>query len=73
MTDRPSLMSYFFNGFTFVLGVLTLQEIAALVGIVLGILTYWTNLYFKKKDEARKAELHAIHIAMSEQSAGPSE
>ena len=69
MTDRTSLMSYLSNGLTALFGLLTVQEIGMLVGVCLGILTFWMNLYFKyrqdKRDQLRLE--HDITINSSEQ------
>lgn len=66
MTDRYSASSYFASVINILFGAMTLQEVGVMIGIFLGILTYLTNLYYKRKQDKRESELHAIKIDKEE-------
>lgn len=70
MTDRYSGFSYLFNSFTAIVGVLTLQEWALVVGTLLGVLTYLTNLYFKRREDRRQSELHQLKVIAAQEQGG---
>lgn len=39
-----------------------MQELGVVAGIILGICTFATNLYFKNKQEKRADELHRLQM-----------
>ncbi|MDQ7104221.1 HP1 family phage holin [Serratia sp. MF2] len=49
-------VSYIWSSIMSLLGLLSLNEYAVLVGIATGLGTYFTNRYYRKKDEERKIE-----------------
>lgn len=67
MTDRYSFSSYLTNGMMTVFGVLTVQEWAAAVGILLGLLTFAVNSWFRYQQHKRDIELHALNQAIAAQ------
>ena len=67
MSDRYSFSSYLTNGLFTVFGVLTVQEWAAAVGIILGLLTFAVNFYIRYQQNQREIELHALHTAIAAQ------
>lgn len=54
--------SYITNGLVFSWGALTFNEIMMLIGAVLAVATYLTNLYFQRKRDKREAELHVRNM-----------
>ncbi|TDF41575.1 hypothetical protein EYS14_01605 [Alteromonadaceae bacterium M269] len=58
MSHKSAAASYFANGGAIVFGVFTVQELGVAVGIILGVLTFITNLYYIRKQEQRERELH---------------
>ncbi len=56
------LWSIILGGF----GILTINEWATLIGIIIGFATFFTNRYYKKKEDARKAEVHSWNAKMFE-------
>lgn len=57
--------SYITNGFVFTWGALTFNQIMMLIGTILALATFFVNLYFQRKRDARErareqreAELH---------------
>lgn len=62
MTDRYSASSYITNLIQILFGAITLQELGVVSGIILGICTFATNLYFKNKQEKRADELHRLQM-----------
>jgi uncharacterized membrane protein len=47
--DIPSKSSYGASGVLTFLGALTISQIATIIGVVLAVLTFVVNFYFKKK------------------------
>lgn len=54
--------SYVTNGLVFSWGALTFNEVMMLIGAVLAVATYLTNLYFQRKRDKREHELHLRHM-----------
>lgn len=48
MGDRASILTYFSGGSAFVCG-LGVNEVAAIVGASVGVLTFFANLWFKSQ------------------------
>ena len=67
MTDKPAFASYITNGLAAILGVVTLQELGLIVGIALGVLTYFTNAHYKKRHDRREAEYHQVRMSEGEE------
>jgi hypothetical protein len=60
-----SKLTYFLSSITVIFGTFTVQEWAAVTGIVLGFLTFGVNIYFKSKLlklEVRKAESQLMPV-----------
>ena len=55
MSHESAAAFYFVNGRTAVFGVFTVQEVGVIAGLILGVLTFLTNLYYRRKQEQ---ELH---------------
>lgn len=63
MTDHnTTAASYLTNIIAALFGVITLQELGVVIGVILGILTYGTNLYFKYRQDKRAKEAHDKHM-----------
>lgn len=60
--DKYSTPSYVTNFVGILFGVITLQELGVIVGIILGVATFITNLYFKRKQEKRAQEEHLARM-----------
>lgn len=54
--------SYLVNFIACAFGVITLQELGVFVGIILGIATFITNLYFKNRQDVRQEREHYLDI-----------
>lgn len=68
MTETTaSKASYLSSGGATVLGLLTLQDWAVIIGIFLAVATFAVNVYFQRKRDAREVELaelaKAAHVA----------
>lgn len=50
--------SYITNGFVFTWGAITFNQIMMLVATVVGLATFFVNLYFQKRRDRREQELH---------------
>lgn len=50
--------SYITNGFVFTWGALTFNQIMMLVATVVGLATFFVNLYFQRRRDKREQELH---------------
>lgn len=63
VTDKVATsVSYAASAGTATWSILTVQEWGVVAGILIGVATWCTNAYYKRKDEARKAELQALDI-----------
>ena len=56
--------SYVTNGFVFTWGAMTFNQIMMLVGTVLALATFAVNLYFQKRNDRRKQELHELRMQL---------
>lgn len=54
--------SYITNGLVFSWGAMTFNEVMMLIGAVLAVATYITNLYFQRKRDKREHELHVKNM-----------
>lgn len=73
MEKITSPVSYVWGAICTAIGAFSLNEWAVLIGIIVSIATYFTNLYYKNKKDKRDAELcelaklKYIEIAANEQ------
>ena len=67
MADKYSASSYFVNIMAAIYGVFTVQELAAMVGIGLGVATFGVNFWFKLRKERRDVDEHVLHQAIEKQ------
>ena len=58
------------NGLAVLFGALTFQDVLAVCGFLLCLATYATNLYYKRRDDVRKEEMHQYQM---EQGNSPNE
>lgn len=56
-------VSYVTNGALAIMGALTLPQIALIVGMVLGLLTYLTSFFFLYRKDKRDKKLYEIEMA----------
>ena len=63
MTDRFSVVNYVTSAFTFGFSALTSQEVIAATGLLIAVLTFVTNVYFKRRVDKRQHELHQLQVA----------
>ena len=54
MTDKPSAVSYICAGIVGLIGTVTLEAVAVVVGIVTAIGTFAVNWYYKRKHDKRE-------------------
>lgn len=71
MTDRASAVSYGVNSGVALFGALTLNEILALVGVVLGILTFAVNWFYQRRRDKRDAEYHDLRMRLESTAGKP--
>lgn len=63
MSDRASVVNYITSAFTFGFSALTSQELIAATGLLIAVLTFATNIYFKRRIDRRQHELHQLQVA----------
>lgn len=59
MEKHTSITSYFVSGITALFGMLTLEDVALIVGIVCTIGTFAVNWYYKRKEAHAKISARA--------------
>lgn len=55
----PATASYTTNGLVFTWGAMTFNQVVALIGAVLALLTFVVNTYYQRRRDRREADLHA--------------
>ena len=53
-----STVSYMTNGWVFIWGALTLNQVLAISAFILALATFAVNLYFQRRRDGREAEFH---------------
>jgi len=66
--SMPAAASYTANGTAIVYGTLSLNEWLALLGAILGVLTFFLNMRYQRRREERERELHRLKV-MNEKAA----
>lgn len=66
MTDKATATNYIASGLTALWGMVTIDHIVAVIGIIIGIATFAVNVYFKRKEDRRQEELHSKLMQSSE-------
>lgn len=56
----PAVASYATNGLVFTWGAMTFNQVVALIGAVLAVLTFVVNTYYQRRRDRREAELHEL-------------
>jgi len=59
--------SYITNGSVFVWGALTFNQLLAVIGVVLALLTFVVNVYFQRRRDIRDSEFHDKRMEVKEQ------
>lgn len=54
----PATASYTTNGLVFTWGAMTFNQVLALIGAVLALLTFVVNTYYQRRRDRREADLH---------------
>jgi len=62
-TDSHSISAYTTSAFTAVWGLMTVEIIVALIGVLFGLVTMVVNIHYKKKEDARAQERHNLHMS----------
>ncbi len=55
----PATASYATNGLVFTWGAMTFNQVLALIGAVLALLTFVVNTYYQRRRDRREADLQA--------------
>ncbi|MDA5482167.1 HP1 family phage holin [Yersinia intermedia] len=65
--DRvSSFFAYLWSVIIGAFGLFTINEWATLIGVIIGFATFFTNRHYKRKEDARKAEVHSWNAQMFE-------
>ena len=59
MSDKTTATNYTASGLTALWGMVTIDHIVAVIGVIICIATFVVNVYFKRKEDRRQEELHA--------------
>jgi hypothetical protein len=62
ITDRASAITHTTNVLMALWGFVTSQEFAVFAGIVISLCSLLVTYHFKRKDEKRKQEIHALKL-----------
>lgn len=65
MTDKASAVSYGVNSGVALFGALTLNEILAIVGVVLAIATFGVNWFYQRRRDKREAAYHELQMRLT--------
>ena len=59
MSDKNTATNYTASGLTALWGMVNIDHLVAVIGIIIAIATFGVNVYFKRKEDRRQEELHA--------------
>ena len=59
MSDKTTATNYTASGLTALWGMVNIDHLVAVIGIIIAIATFGVNVYFKRKEDRRQEELHA--------------
>lgn len=66
MSEHATTASYTAAGFTTTWGLLTVQEWGIVAGIVIGVATWATNAYYRRRESERRAVLDDLDRQIKE-------